>query len=289
MPRHHGGFDQDFHIRYFDPRVIRQNCIIFIIGRRGTGKSTVAATLMKHFTNIKEGICVSKTDKMNQFWAERIPSPFIHHEYSSTITQKLIMYQEKKWQRIRRECAAKGMKADPSMIEPVFAIYDDVTYDKTFLRDAATRELFMNGRHYNILVVITCQYLMDMGPDLRQQVDYCIALKDNIRDNLEKMWVYFAGVFNDFLSFYKTFRRCTENREAIVLKNAAEDYRISESVFFFRGETHLTYRMGTDAMWEITRELERESLAVGGPSLTFDPTEDGTEDYAGSDSRKATN
>eukprot|EP00094_Tigriopus_californicus_P014530 TCALIF_14168-PA protein Name:"Similar to MIMI_L437 Uncharacterized protein L437 (Acanthamoeba polyphaga mimivirus)" AED:0.03 eAED:0.03 QI:0/-1/0/1/-1/1/1/0/212 len=188
------------------------NGIVFIIGKRGSGKSTVAEDIMSNFTHMREGICVSKTDKMNGFWTKHLPPQFIFHDYSSDITRRLIRHQEKKWMKHKKKCEAEGVEPQTSDIEPCFAIFDDVTFDKSFLRDAVTRELFMNGRHYNITVIITCQYLMDLGPDLRQQIDVVIVLKDNVRNNRWKLFEYFSSALNNFFVFDRVFLECTDDR-----------------------------------------------------------------------------
>jgi energy-coupling factor transporter ATP-binding protein EcfA2 len=244
----------DLEIHYFNPAIIPDNCIILIIGKRGCGKSTVAEDIMSHFTHITEGICLSKTDKMNGFWGKHVPELFIHHEYDKNITLRLLAHQARKWERYKRKCSAEGRVADPADIPPAFAIFDDVTFDKTFLRDKATRELFMNGRHYRILVVITCQYLMDIGPDLRNQIDFVFVLKDNIKNNREKIYEYFAGVFPTFASFQKVFIKCTEDREAMVLHNSSLSHKVGDCVFFYKARPNLHYRLGCDEYWRFSNQ-----------------------------------
>ncbi len=248
-------YDDDgaLDVQYFKPRSIKQNSVIFIIGKRGSGKSTVAESIMRHHRNIKEGVCISKTDKMNRFWSKHIPELFVHHKYSPKITDRILTHQEKRWAKIERRCIERGEEPDPANIPPVFAIYDDVTYDKSFLRDDATRELFMNGRHYNIMVIITCQYLMDMGPDLRNQIDYVIILKDNIRNNRFKMFEYFAGVFNNYYLFEETFLECTKDREALVIWNSGLSHELDDCVWFYKAKPGTKYRLCHPSFWEYSK------------------------------------
>ena len=135
----------DLGIKYFDPRVIKPNSVVLMIGRRGSGKSTVAEDFMSYHTQISEGVCVSPTDSMNRFWTKHIPPLFIHHSYSHDITEKFLGHQEAKWKKEVKRCNRKGVEPNCKDIEPAFVIYDDVTYDKSFLRNTMTRRLLMNG------------------------------------------------------------------------------------------------------------------------------------------------
>ena len=46
--------------------------------------------------------------------------------------------------------------------------------------------------------VVAMQYVMDMTPDLRTQVDYVFALRESIISNKHKLWKYFFGMFEKF-------------------------------------------------------------------------------------------
>ena len=71
------------------------------------------------------------------------------------------------------------------------------------------RDLFMNGRHLSITFCNAMQYVMDMGPDLRTQVDYLFALRENIHSNKQKLWKYFFGMFNKYDEFNRVMEKCT--------------------------------------------------------------------------------
>jgi hypothetical protein len=240
----------DLDIKYFDPSTMPPTSVVLLIGKRGSGKSTIAEDLMSYQTGIGEGICVSPTDKLTGFWRKHIPPLFIHHEYSPTITEDFLAHQAAKWTRYKKECKAAGTQVEEGKIDPAFIIYDDCTYDKSFLKNKGTRELLMNGRHSNVFVLITCQYLMDITPDLRGQIDYVVMLKDNNRNNREKLFKYFAGVFPSLAAFDETIRCCTENREAMVIDNNTQSYNIEDVVSFYKAQPGLEYKLGTPEYWQ---------------------------------------
>lgn len=240
----------DLDIKYFDPSKMKTTSVVLLIGKRGSGKSTIAEDLMSYHTNIGEGVCVSPTDKLTGFWRKHIPPLFIHHNYTPTITEDFLAHQSEKWMAYKRKCKETGEEMEEGKIDPAFIIYDDCTYDKSFLKNKGTRELLMNGRHSNVFVLITCQYLMDITPDLRGQIDYVIMLKDNNKNNREKLFKYFAGVFPSLAAFDETIRCCTENREAMVIDNTCASYNIEDVVSFYKATPGLEYKLGNPEYWE---------------------------------------
>ena len=57
-----------------------------------------------------------------------------------------------------------------------FLVLDDCLYDNTWTKDKNVRSLFMNGRHFKILFIITMQYALGIPPNLRTNIDYVFYL-----------------------------------------------------------------------------------------------------------------
>jgi thymidylate kinase len=235
-------------IAYFDPRRIKDGAVILAIGRRGTGKSTLIADLLSYKRDIKRGVCVSATERANEFWAKHIPPCFIHYEYSDAVLEHLFEMQRK-------------VKQLTGEVEPSFCVLDDVLYDRAFVKSKQARQLLMNGRHDKIFTIISAQYLMDLAPSLRAQVDYVFALRDPIRANREKLHMYFAGQFPTFASFDEVFQACTESNECMVLDQNCLSYKLSDAVSFYRATPNLEYRIGASEYWKYS---ERKSSGAGG-------------------------
>lgn len=257
MPRLERATVEPVEIDALDPASLAQDAVILVLGKRGTGKSTVAEDILSYHTNITEGICVSRTDRMNGFWSRHIPELFIHDTFEESTTAKLLKHQEEKWMVHKRECRAKGRVPRLRDIEPAFAIYDDMTYDKGFLRNPTIRELLMTGRHYGILTIITCQYLMDMGPDLRANIDYVIMLNDNSHANRQKLFEQFGGMFRTHALFERVFAECTVKRGALVLDNRSQSHLIRDCVFHYHAEPDREYVLGSPAFWAYAQEHGR--------------------------------
>lgn len=231
------GISGSINIKYWDPSKIRSGAVVLIIGRRGSGKSTVAQDVLSYHRNLKRGVCVSATERANPFWNKHIPQCFIHNEYNDKITADLFDMQ-------------KRCKEKLGYAEPAFAIFDDLLFDKTFVRSKLTRQIAMNGRHFNIFTIITCQFITDVSPDIRSNIDYVIVLRDNIKVNRERVYLFFAGMFPTFGEFDQTMMSCTQNNECLVIDQTALSYKIEDCVFFYKATPDLRYRVGAPCYWE---------------------------------------
>ena len=89
------------------------------------------------------------------FMVKFIPKLFIHDEYNSAIIENILKRQKMVMKQMKKEKDAYGK----SNIDPrAFVILDDCLYDNSWAREKLMRLLFMNGRHWKIMLVITMQY-----------------------------------------------------------------------------------------------------------------------------------
>lgn len=228
----------DININYFDPSTMEDDVVCLLIGKRGTGKSVLAQDVMINKTKFRRGVCVSRTEEGNHFWEKYIPKMFIHYNYSPKITKSILDMQKKTTRRL--PCGKP---------EPLFVIFDDCLSDPEFAKDKTTAELFMNGRHLNIFVLITAQFVYSIPPSLRTNVDYVFCLRDNIFKNRQRLYEAFFGNFDNFRIFDRTFKKCTCNNECIVLNNKIHSYDPSDNVFFYKATPNLEYKLCDPIYW----------------------------------------
>lgn len=107
--------------------------------------------------------------------------------------------------------------------------------------------------------MVTAQWIMDVPPDLRANVDYIFVLRDNIRVNRERVYKYFAGMFPTFAAFDEVMKQCTQDRECMVIDQGSLSYNISDSVFFYKATPNLKYRICSEEYWEYSARKEREA------------------------------
>ena len=102
--------------------------------------------------------------------------------------------------KMGHDIATRGYtKIDPR----AFLILDDCLYDNSWVRDKNIRALFMNGRHYHMMFIITMQYALGIPPNLRTNIDYVFILRENYQSNRKRLYENFAGMFKTFDLFAK--------------------------------------------------------------------------------------
>ena len=212
------------------------------IGKRSTGKSTLISDIMYYCKTVPYGVIMSGTEDGNGFYGKYFPDLFIHSEFKPEALEKLIKQQKK---------VVKD-EHDKSRGH-VFLLIDDLMYDKKMMRNKNMRQIFMNGRHWRILFFLSMQYMMDLPPDLRANIDFVFVLRENILANQMKLWKNFFGIFPTFASFQETLSTCTENYECLVLDNTSRSNKLEDCVFWYKAKPNRKYKIGCKKLWEFAR------------------------------------
>ncbi len=133
-------------------------------------------------------------------------------------------------------------------------LLDDCMYDNKFLKDTCIRQCFMNGRHWKIFFMLTMQYVMDLPPALRANVDYVFILRENIIQNRENFTNPF-WYLPSFDMFCKVMDACTENYECLVLDNTVKSNRIQDCVFWYKATVRKGFRVGGPDLWRLHQKM----------------------------------
>ena len=226
--------------------------VIVLIGRRDTGKSFLVRDLLFYQQDIPVGTVISGTEAGNSFYSEHIPKLFIHDEYNSSIIENILKRQKTCMKQVIKEMQTyKKSNIDPR----TFVILDDCLYDSSWTKDKLMRLLFMNGRHWKILLIITMQYPLGIPPNLRTNIDYVFILREPYINNRKKIYENYAGMFPTFESFCQVMDQCTENYECLVINNNAKSNKLTEQIFWYKAENHPAFKLGSKEYWELSKNL----------------------------------
>lgn len=226
--------------------------VIVLIGRRDTGKSFLVRDLLFHHQDIPIGTVISGTEAGNGFFSAHVPKLFIHDEYNTAIIENILKRQKSVLKQVKKEMEAyKRSSIDPR----AFVILDDCLYDNKWTKDIVMRLLFMNGRHWKIMLVITMQYPLGIPPNLRTNIDYVFILREPYIANRKRIYENYAGMFPTFESFTQVMDQCTENFECLVINNNAKSNKLTDQIFWYKAEKHKDFKLGSKEFWEISKDI----------------------------------
>lgn len=234
-------------LKKFNPQEMKQDSILVFIGRRRSGKTFLLKDIISYHKDIKIGLVISPTEVSNQFFQKFIPNILIYDEYTPEIIQRFLDRQIKVTKQRNDEIKKYG-KSD---IDPrAFIILDDCLYDKTWQSDKNIRSIFMNGRHYSIMTIITSQTSLGLNPTLRSQIDYVFIFKNNVLKEREKIFNHYAGICNSFEVFNKIMDNTTENFEVMVIDNTTQGNNITEQIKWYKA-VDKNFKMCSPEIWNL--------------------------------------
>ena len=248
----------NLELKKFDMKGVKFNAnensgpVVVFIGRRDTGKSFLVRDLLYYHQDIPIGTVIAGTESGNGFYGHHVPKLFIHDEYNTAIIENVLKRQKIVIKQIKKENEAYGRS---NIDGRAFVILDDCLWDNTWSKDKMMRLLFMNGRHWKIMTVITMQYPLGVPPNLRTNIDYTFILREPYINNRKRIYENYAGMFPTFESFCQVMDQCTENYECLVIANNARSNKLEDQIFWYKADIHNDFKLGAKEFWDISNEL----------------------------------
>jgi hypothetical protein len=210
-----------YRIPQFDPTKAKRDCVWLLIGPRNTGKSVLLKDLLYNTRTHHDFVMgmtatVSTVDMLKEFMPHRL---IFTNGYDFAFGDKfLLTCQHVVKARKERHCAL---------------ILDDCMFNGKVMKTETQKNLHLNGRHYNTSIFNTTQYCMIIPNDIRTNIDYIFALRENIMANKRRLYEYFFGMFSNFKEFDKVFSACTRNYGCLVLDKTKSTSSIQECMRWY--------------------------------------------------------
>jgi hypothetical protein len=140
----------------------------------------------------------------------------------------------------QKQIVANNRKAEQELGRPtgldtrLVIVCDDIMYKKGVTRSEIFAQISLNGRHFNIVLLLSSQYLMIVDITLRSNIDYLICLRETIPKNRIKIYDNYFGMFAKRQDFFTVLDNCTRNYEALVLDNTEPNASAENCVFFYK-------------------------------------------------------
>lgn len=251
-------------LREFNMEWVLDGSIIIMIGKRNTGKSYLVRDLLARKADIPTAVVISPTEQSNRFYGDMIPPLFIHDEYSPDIVEKLVARQKK---------VKKLSLKDPDVDGRCLFIMDDCLYDaSSWTKDKRIREIFMNGRHFNVTYILAVQYAISAPPLLRSQVDYAFLLRESVMRNKRILFENFAGMFSSFEVFNSVMNQVCEDYHCLVIAMNTKSNRLEDQVFWYKAKEHPPFTLCSREMWDISNaHMEADKSDDSDQDEPYDP------------------
>ena len=245
-------------LKKFDMRMISFNPneakapVVILIGRRDTGKSFLVRDLLFFQKDVPIGTVISGTEAGNGFYAAHVPKLFIHDEYNTVLIENVLRRQKMVLKQVKKEMEMyKRSSIDPRS----FVILDDCLYDASWSKDKLMRLLFMNGRHWKVMLIITMQYPLGIPPNLRTNIDYVFILREPYLTNRKRIWENYASMFPTLESFCSVMDQTTENYECLVINNNSKSNKLHDQIFWYKAENRPDFKIGAKEFWDISKGM----------------------------------
>jgi len=218
---------------------------IIICGARGSGKSVMVKDIMfeAHKIGVPRCVVFSQTEGANSHFASFVPGICVHCPI--TVEAVANVWASQKELAIKKRIGQLPPETNISLM----MVMDDAAFNKKLIASPSLREVFLNGRHSSITLIMTLQYLMDLPVSMRSNADIGVFLNDTNQKNRERIFNNFCGCFSDFYTFNRTFADCTENNEAFCVNRKAKSNAISDCVNYYKARFNLDFKFGAPETW----------------------------------------
>ena len=184
------------------------NKITSLLAKRNSGKSCLLKYLVeseKHKFSKIYVIC--PTEKINRFYSDIVDDECIFDSYDEKWVNKLI----DKMTQINSNKPAKERKN-------VLLILDDLVSDTNFHQSPSFKKIIIRGRHINIAIILTFQYLNLIPPTARSNLDTLFVGQMN-KQSIDLLTTEFLSGDIEKNEFIKMYNRCTRDYNFLVINN----------------------------------------------------------------------
>lgn len=224
--------------------------ILYLIGKKGTGKTTALYNLLYRLRHIFWGgyAFVGSQTTVEQL-SNVLPVKVITDEFSKYKLEDIYI-------KVQRMIKKYGKKRYNLQKHHFLIILDDVCWDRKILNLPVLRKFHMNCRHIGATIIICAQYVMDLAPDKRAQIDYAFMLKNTIPKEIEKIRENYVPIMEKErkVEFAKVFSTLNQPGRIMVIDTTASNKSqdVQKTIGFFNTfpiEDVPPFTFGSDEFW----------------------------------------
>lgn len=234
-----------FRIKWWDGKV-KPGSTVAVLGARGRGKSVVAHDLVaRNKDGYYAGIGCSNVTDSWKMMETVMPKTLVYPRLDEAVIARLLAIQ-------------KQFNGDDDWaLDGILLSIDDCSADRKGMDTNVFRDLFLTGRHSGVTCFIAAQYLKDLTPVLRQNMDWFLCARET-NEGCRKILYQeiFGSVFDDYKVFCKAMNKLTSNYKFIVFNRRSISEKMEDCVYVFRArlpEAIGHFRVGHRDIWLLDR------------------------------------
>jgi hypothetical protein len=241
----------DINLRQFDMNLLTGSFqpVILIAAQRGAGKSCLVKDILYHFhqAGAPRIVVFSDTEVVNGFFGSFVPAVCVH----SPVTIDAI---KTVWENQKELAMKKRLNQLPENTNiRLIIVADDLGHNKKLLNNEFFRECLLAGRHYDVVIIITVQYLIDLSVSLRSNVDFAFFLAESNQKNRQRIFDNFCTCFDDIKTFNAVFTTCTEDRGVFVVNRKSAVATLEETINWYKADITREFKFGSPESWQFNK------------------------------------
>jgi GTPase SAR1 family protein len=213
-------------VRELDLSIISTSSKIVAIGKPGTGKSSVITALLYYKKHIYPVIQIySGTENPTNHFSQYVGDVLIYPELSEEGVKNFIK---------RQLLAKKYLEVSAGIL-----VIDDCTDDPKILNKPLFQKLYKNGRHFDMLFILSLQYALDIKPNIRNNIDGVFIMREPNVLTRKKLWENYASVIPTFKIFCKIMDEITTDFTALYIHNQTQTNDFRDCIYYYKAPVNL--------------------------------------------------
>lgn len=225
-------------IKDIQSRTLSRSSKITFIGKPGTGKTTTLTSILyEKRMCFPSAMIVSGTEDSNHHFETIFPPTFIHNSLDIPLLEKFVQ---------RQKISAQYLENPWSLL-----VLDDCLDDPKIFNTPFFHSFYKNGRHLNMLYILSLQYAMDIKPVIRTCIDGVFIMRETNLRNRRSIYENYAGVIPSFKLFCELMDAITNDYTALYIHNQTQSNDWTDCVFWYKAKPIPEgWKFGSPSYWD---------------------------------------